>query len=517
MALILIDGFDKYAQATDPNLDGWSGAGSGNNSAVAPGRFGLPGRGYAVGQYGNLTRYLPANLATFYLGVAINGTFQLGFNDTNNNQFWVYAVNSTVQVGRSGYANNLLGQSLAGVVPSSGWFFLEIGATVSTTAGQVTVRINGNVVLSLTGQNLQSTVNAYINNIAFYGAMLIDDLYLCDATTGPGTYPCNTFLGDKRVRTVYPSANVSTAFTTSGSVTAGQSAQGNGGNWQSVSANTLILTLPDNASANLPGTGPGAMDDPNTGVAPRMARDATLTAMKLYAQTNYPAMKIRPVIASVNPVNGMPLAILYAGDEKIGLASGQNTLTFSSVTATVTKDTPYALGFVTDTSFSLDSFGVYPYSNPLTATYPMTYVSPPTALGALPAGPAIGNNKLNIGYNYTAVNYAAVSEDGFDGDVAFNSSATVGATDLFGTSAGLPSGAMVYGVRLVGAYRKDDAGTRQVANLIKSGTTQTAGATQNLGTSYQYLSDVFAINPATGASWAVTDVNALEIGYQVIS
>ena len=36
-------------------------------------------------------------------------------------------------------------------------------------------------------------------------------------------------------------------------------------------------------------------------------------------------------------------------------------------------------------------------------------------------------------------------------------------------------------------------------------------------TSYQYLSDILAVNPATGASWLTTDVNALEIGYQVIS
>ena len=71
------------------------------------------------------------------------------------------------------------------------------------------------------------------------------------------------------------------------------------------------------------------------------------------------ALKIRPVIASIDPVNGMPLAILYAGDEKIGLTTGQNTLTFSSVTASVLKDVTYALGFITDTSFAFNTFSVY--------------------------------------------------------------------------------------------------------------------------------------------------------------
>ncbi len=517
MALILWDGFDKYGQASDVNYDGWAGGGSGNNTALVPGRFGLPGKAYFLGQYGSpLTRNLPGNFSTFYMGIAVNGAFQIVFNDVNTNQFWVYAVNSVVQVGRSAPTNNLLAQSLAGVMPSAGWYFLEIGGTVGA-AGQLTVRINSNVVLNVSGLNIQTSANASINNIQFNGAMLVDDFYFCDNTTGPGTYPCNTFLGDKRTRTVYPSANVSTAFTPSNPVTAGQLAMGNGGNWQTLSANNLILTLPNNPSTNLPGVNPGNMDDPVTGVAPRMAHDCTITALTLYAQTNYPALKIRPVIAPVNPLNGMPTSILYVGDEKIGLVTGQNTLTFSAVTAAVTKDTTYALGFITDTSFAFDTFSVYAYANPLAAVYPLTYASPPTIPGPLPPGPAITSGKLNIGYTYTLTNYAAVSEDGLDGDQTYNSSATIGAVDLFSTVAGLPPGATVYGVRVVGAYRKDDAGTRQIANLVKTGTVQSAGATQNVGTSYQYLSDVFAVNPATGASWVTSDVNALEIGYEVIS
>ena len=517
MALILCDGFDKYGQASDANFDGWAGAGSGNNTTLMPGRFGLPGKAYFLGSWGSpLTRNLPGNYSTFYMGIAVNGGFQITFNDVNNNQFWVYAVNSVVQVGRGNYANNLLSQSLSGAVPSSGWYFLEIGGTVGT-AGSITVNINSNTVLSVSGINIQTSTNASINNIQFGGTMLIDDFYFCDHTTGPGAHPCNTFLGDKRVRTVYPTANISTAFTPTSPVSAGQLAQGNGSNWQTLSANSLILTLPDNPPTNLPGVGNGNMDDPLTGVAPRMARDCTITSLSLYAQTNYPALKIRPVIASINPVNGMPLAILYAGDEKIGLTTGQNTLTFSSVTASVLKDVTYALGFITDTSFAFNTFSVYAYANPLAAVYPLSYTSPPAIPGPLPTGPAITNDKLNIGYTYTLTNYAAISEDGLDGDTSFNSSATVSATDLFATNAGLPAGATVYAVRLSGAYRKDDAGTRQIANLVKTGTVQSSGATQNVGTSYQYLSDILAVNPATGASWLTTDVNALEIGYQVIS
>ena len=48
------------------------------------------------------------------------------------------------------------------------------------------------------------------------------------------------------------------------------------------------------------------------------------------------------------------------------------------MTASVTKDATYALGFITDTSFAFNTFSVYAYANPLAAVYPLVYLSPPT-------------------------------------------------------------------------------------------------------------------------------------------
>jgi hypothetical protein len=250
-----------------------------------------------------------------------------------------------------------------------------------------------------------------------------------------------------------------------------------------------------------------------------MGRDGVITAMSLYTQTNYPAMKIRPVIASINAISGLPVTILYVGDEKIGLSAGANTLTFGGVTATVTKDTNYALGFITDTAFALDAYSTGSSAGDDGYKYGVTYVSPPGIPPSTLPNPAsgIGNDKLDISYSMTYTNYGAVSEDSFDGDVAYNVSSSVGAIDLYTIAPGLPAGAKVYGVRLIGAYRKDDAGSRSIANLVKNGATQSVRSTQNLGTSYQYLSDVMAVDPTTGISWVTADVNALKIGSEVIS
>ncbi len=521
MALIFIEGFDTYSGTSDLAMNGWAVPSSPYNAV--PGRFGVPGRAMpAVG----ITKNLPNNYTTFYMGFAVNGGFTVMFFNVGNYQFYVKSNASSIQVYRNNAPNSdvLIGQSLTNVVPSSGWFFVEIGATIDATAGSVTVRINGNAVLSVTSadtQGIAGSANNIVSGIEFMGSSDIDDLYFCDGTTGPGSYPCNTFLGDKRVRTIFPSSNISTQFTPVASVAAGQGATGKGGNYYTLGANQLILSCDvANPLANLPETGSYGIDSPLSGIAPRMAQDATITSILLYAQTNYPAMKIRPVIASIDPAALTPSQILYVGDERIGLSAGQNTLTFNNVTASVYKDTDYALGFITDTSFAFDYFNDYSSLASSAQTYSIAYVSPPSTPGATlppPASSVSSSIYPDIGFTYTVNNYAAVSEDGVDQDQTYNVSGTVGAIDLYGTNAGLPSGATVYGVQVCGVYRKDDAGSRSVANLIKSGATQTAGATKSIGTSYQYYSDLFATNPATGASWAVSDVNALEIGCEVVS
>ena len=53
--------------------------------------------------------------------------------------------------------------------------------------------------------------------------------------------------------------------------------------------------------------------------------------------------------------------------------------------------------------------------------------------------------------------------------------------------------------------------------MLKSGVTTADGATRVLGTSYALHDDRFDVDPATGAAWTNTGVDALEAGVEVVA
>lgn len=509
MALLYFDGFDTYNSATDAGQSIWATGGLSGLSMVA-GRFGLPGKGVNTGYGGGFVRYtasLGANYSTLYTGFAVSGnTFLVGFEDGTSEQLYASVSGSTVVIYRG---STLLAQSVTGVVPQTGWYFVEFGATISSTAGSATVKINGNTVLSITGANTQNTANAWTNGVGFYNCT-IDDFYVCDSTTGAGTYPCNTFLGDKRVRTVYPSGNGATIqFTPPGPLTLGNSTLSD---QRSFNANTIVLTWSNTPAASLT----NAVSDPHTGVAPRMLCDGNITTLAIYATTNYPAAKVKPVIIACDPVSLLPTGTIIYGNETIGLSNGSNTLTFPGTGVAVSKDVCYSLGYVSDTALTIWACGEAA-NNYSDASAGASYTALPATVN-FSWSTSYGWNAITVTYTLVpAPNYGAVSEDYADGDSGYNSSATAGALDLFTTNPALPSGATVYAVKVQGEYRKDDAGTRSVYNLLKSGTIQANGPAHNLGTSYQVFGDIWVTDPNTSASWTTPAANAIGIGYEVAS
>ena len=63
--------------------------------------------------------------------------------------------------------------------------------------------------------------------------------------------------------------------------------------------------------------------------------------------------------------------------------------------------------------------------------------------------------------------------------------------------------------------RKDDAGFRQVKDVVRSGGTDFAGITQAVSTSYGYKSAIREVDPAAGAPWTKAGVNSAEFGMEV--
>ena len=72
-------------------------------------------------------------------------------------------------------------------------------------------------------------------------------------------------------------------------------------------------------------------------------------------------------------------------------------------------------------------------------------------------------------------------------------------------------------VQLATVARKDDAGSRSLRAVLKSGATTANGATRVLGTSYALYDDRFEVDPATGAAWTKVGVDALEAGVEVVA
>lgn len=111
-------------------------------------------------------------------------------------------------------------------------------------------------------------------------------------------------------------------------------------------------------------------------------------------------------------------------------------------------------------------------------------------------------------------NFAMVSETAMDSDATYNSTTTVGATDLFGFPAiMLPHGGQILDVSLVSAARKDDAGSRSFQHKFLSGSSTSVGAASPISTSYQYFIDTFPNDPATGLPWTLAALNAAFAGY----
>lgn len=113
-------------------------------------------------------------------------------------------------------------------------------------------------------------------------------------------------------------------------------------------------------------------------------------------------------------------------------------------------------------------------------------------------------------------NYANVDDASSDEDTTYNESSTVGAKDFFAFNDLPANPGTITCVQVSARARKNDAGERSLRTKVKSDGTEANGATNALGSTYLYSAEVFATDPATGAAWTETAVNAAGYGYEVL-
>lgn len=217
MALLFFDGFDHYNPATygaskwgtaDAPVDGGAGRLGGRCLRLYSGRY----VAYTLDSPTDTIVFgfaFKKNSGSSYASIlqARNGAtvhFSLYFNQTNGD---LSARNNTTEIS-GGLAAGAAADAL------SGWIYIEGKVKIHDSDGTVDIKVNGVDVLNLTGKDTRNGATETIDVFRLFGDSdnYYDDFYLLD-TSGSVN---NSFLGDVRVATLYPSgAGDSTQFTAS--------------------------------------------------------------------------------------------------------------------------------------------------------------------------------------------------------------------------------------------------------------------------------------------------------------
>ena len=128
----------------------------------------------------------------------------------------------------------------------------------------------------------------------------------------------------------------------------------------------------------------------------------------------------------------------------------------------------------------------------------------PTGAGATTAWtPSAGTNWQNV-------------DDALpDDDATYNKSNTVGQTDMYAMADLAEATGLIKAVQYVQYARKDNAGTRLIAPVVRIGGADYAGSDIELGATYDHFTQLKEVSPATSAAWTISEINAMEYGIKV--
>lgn len=114
--------------------------------------------------------------------------------------------------------------------------------------------------------------------------------------------------------------------------------------------------------------------------------------------------------------------------------------------------------------------------------------------------------------NYLLVDDGAAPND----DTDYVASSTVADKDTYAMGNITPAVATIKAVQTFLYARKDDAGTRKIASIVRLSATESQGADFTLASTYGAQADIFHQKPGGGA-WSVSDVNSAEAGQVVVA
>jgi hypothetical protein len=112
-------------------------------------------------------------------------------------------------------------------------------------------------------------------------------------------------------------------------------------------------------------------------------------------------------------------------------------------------------------------------------------------------------------------NFSRVAEIPPDDDTSYVASATAGDRDLYAMAPLGMTPLAIKGLQQTALARKDDAGDRALALVLKSGTEVAVASATVLGSSYAFTEAIHEQDPSTGEAWTPATVNAIEAGMEV--
>jgi hypothetical protein len=114
-------------------------------------------------------------------------------------------------------------------------------------------------------------------------------------------------------------------------------------------------------------------------------------------------------------------------------------------------------------------------------------------------------------------NFSNVDEIAVDDDTSYVSTATATNVDTYTYGNLSFANTVVKGLSVNVVNRKDDAGARTLAPVVRSGGTDYVGTTQSSFDSYTDAWQAYDTNPDTSTAWTPSEVNGAEFGAKLIS
>lgn len=114
-------------------------------------------------------------------------------------------------------------------------------------------------------------------------------------------------------------------------------------------------------------------------------------------------------------------------------------------------------------------------------------------------------------------NWQCVDEAAPNADTDYVSTAVAGERDSHVFADLAPATGSIKAVVVYPMARKDDAGARSIAPVVRVGGVNYDGVEQPIGDTYAYYRQIYEENPGTTVPWTIADVNAAEFGVKLVA